>query len=75
MPVCYWKLMKNPYILVSPGCNFVCPRKKEGLANGLTGDLLAVDLRTALHHLGMLTGSISSHELLGNIFANFCIGK
>jgi tRNA modification GTPase len=48
---------------------------REGLANGLTGDLLAVDLRTALHHLGMLTGSISSDELLGNIFANFCIGK
>ena len=48
---------------------------REGLANGLTGDLLAVDLRAALHHLGMLTGSISSDELLGNIFANFCIGK
>ena len=48
---------------------------REGLANSLTGDLLAVDLRTALHHLGMLTGSISSDELLGNIFANFCIGK
>lgn len=48
---------------------------REGLAKGLTGDLLAVDLRTALHHLGMLTGSISSDELLGNIFANFCIGK
>ena len=48
---------------------------REGLANGLTGDLFGVDLRTALHHLGMLTGSISSDELLGNIFANFCIGK
>ena len=48
---------------------------REGLANDLTGDLLAVDLRTALHHLGMLTGTISSDELLGNIFANFCIGK
>ena len=48
---------------------------REGLSSGLSGDLLAVDLRTALHHLGMLTGSISSDELLGNIFANFCIGK
>ena len=48
---------------------------KEGLSNGLTGDLLTVDLRTALHHLGMITGSISSDELLGNIFTNFCIGK
>ena len=34
MPVCYWKLMENPYILVYPGCNFVCPRKNEGLKNG-----------------------------------------
>lgn len=48
---------------------------RKGLSNDLSGDLLAVDLRTALHHLGMLTGSISSDELLGNIFANFCIGK
>ena len=48
---------------------------REGLSNELSGDLLAIDLRTALHHLGMLTGSISSDELLGNIFANFCIGK
>ena len=48
---------------------------RKGLKNCLTGDLIAVDLRTALHHLGMLTGSISSDELLGNIFANFCIGK
>jgi tRNA modification GTPase len=48
---------------------------REGLSSGLSGDLLAVNLRTALHHLGMLTGSISSDELLVNIFANFCIGK
>ena len=48
---------------------------REGLSDGLSGDLLAVNLRTALHHLGILTGSISSDELLGNIFANFCIGK
>ena len=48
---------------------------REGLSSGLSVDLLAVDLRTALNHLGILTGSISSDELLGNIFAKFCIGK
>ena len=48
---------------------------QRGLSSGLTGDLLAVDLRLALHHLGMITGSISSDEILGNIFSNFCIGK
>ena len=48
---------------------------QRGLSSGLTGDLLAVDLRLALHHLGMITGSISSDELLENIFSNFCIGK
>ena len=46
---------------------------REGLSSGLSGDLLAVDLQTALHHLGMLTGSISSDELLGNIFAIFLV--
>ena len=48
---------------------------QKGLSSGLTGDLLAVDLRLALHHLGMITGSISSDEILENIFSNFCIGK
>ncbi len=48
---------------------------EESLANQLPGDLLAVDLRAALHHLGSITGEISNDEILGNIFANFCIGK
>jgi hypothetical protein len=34
MPVFYWKSMKNHYIIEYPGCNFVCPRKNEGLKNG-----------------------------------------
>jgi tRNA modification GTPase len=46
-----------------------------GLSEGLSGDLLAVDLRQALHHLGEITGEVTNDELLGNIFANFCIGK
>ena len=48
---------------------------KSGLMNGITGDFLAIDLRRALHHLGEITGEISSDDLLGNIFGKFCIGK
>ena len=47
----------------------------QGLNNGLSGDLLAIDIRQALHHLGEITGEITTDDLLGNIFANFCIGK
>lgn len=50
-------------------------RVKEGMAQGRTGDLLALDMRDALHHLGRITGEITTDDLLGNIFANFCIGK
>lgn len=46
-----------------------------GLETGLSGDLLAIDIRQALYHFGEITGEITSDELLGNIFANFCIGK
>ena len=48
---------------------------QEGIDNHLTGDLLAIDLRQALYFLGEITGKVSNDELLGNIFANFCIGK
>ncbi len=47
----------------------------EGLAVGLSGDLLSVELRAALHYLGEVTGEISSDEVLGEIFEKFCIGK
>ena len=48
---------------------------KEGLDSGISGDLLAMDLRDALHHLGSITGEVDVEELLGNIFGRFCIGK
>ena len=46
-----------------------------GMNNEVSSDLLAIDLRQALYHLGEVTGEVSNDELLGNIFANFCIGK
>ena len=47
----------------------------QGLADGIPADLVAVDLRDALYHLGTITGEVTSDELLGNIFGRFCIGK
>lgn len=47
----------------------------SGLESGLTGDLLAEDIRRAIHYLGDITGQITTDDLLGNIFGKFCIGK
>lgn len=48
---------------------------KWGLDSGLSSDLMAIDIRSALHYFGEITGEVTNDELLGNIFANFCIGK
>ena len=48
---------------------------KDGMDNNITGDFLAMDIRQVLYHLGTITGEITTDDLLGNIFANFCIGK
>jgi tRNA modification GTPase len=48
---------------------------QHGMDHNLSGDLLAIDIRQALYHFGEITGEITSDDLLGNIFANFCIGK
>lgn len=50
-------------------------RAAEGLKNKLPGDLLSQDIRECMHYLGEITGQISTNEILGNIFKNFCIGK
>ncbi len=50
-------------------------RVEEGLGNNIPEDLIAVDIRQAIHYLGEITGEITTDELLGNIFRNFCIGK
>lgn len=48
---------------------------EEGFTINLSTDLIAVDIRHALHHLGTITGKITTDEILGNIFGKFCIGK
>lgn len=48
---------------------------KWGLESHLSSDLIAIDIRSALHFFGEITGEVTNDELLGNIFANFCIGK
>jgi tRNA modification GTPase len=48
---------------------------RMAIDDGISGDLVAADIREALHHLGSITGEISTDDLLGNIFGKFCIGK
>jgi len=47
----------------------------KGMESGITSDFIAMDIRRALQFLGEITGEISTEDLLGNIFSNFCIGK
>ncbi len=48
---------------------------KYGLETNLSSDLMAIDIKEALYHFGLITGQVTNDELLGNIFSNFCIGK
>ena len=48
---------------------------RDGLTNDMPGDLVAVDARQALHHLGEITGAVHADDILGHIFSHFCIGK
>lgn len=50
-------------------------RVKKGMEQNISNDLLSQDIREALHWLGEITGEITTDEILGNIFKNFCIGK
>lgn len=50
-------------------------RVSTALQKGLTGELLAHDLRLALHHLGEITGEVTNEDVLDAIFSRFCIGK
>lgn len=47
----------------------------KGLDEGIPTDLVASDIRSALHYLGEITGEVTTEDILGNIFGKFCIGK
>jgi len=47
----------------------------NGMGNNISGDLLSINIRQALFHLGSITGEVTTDDLLGNIFSKFCIGK
>jgi tRNA modification GTPase len=55
--------------------NEALTRVLDSMNNNITGDFLAMDIRQALHYLGEITGSITTEDLLDNIFSKFCIGK
>jgi len=48
---------------------------ESGIAQNIPSDLFAISLRKVIHHLGEITGEVSTDDLLGSIFSNFCIGK
>ena len=43
--------------------------------DGITGDLIALNIKRALEYLGEISGEVTNDEILGNIFSKFCIGK
>lgn len=55
--------------------NEAIKRVQQGLADGLSGELLSMDLQDCLNALGEVTGQITNQEVLSNIFSKFCIGK
>ena len=50
-------------------------RVLTGLETGIPDDLIATDIKQTIHYLGLISGQITTDEILGNIFKNFCIGK
>ena len=75
--------MSNNQTIVSNSRHFEALNKaqeeinniQKGIDNNLSSDLIAIDIRQAVLHLGEITGKVTTEDLLGNIFANFCIGK
>ena len=47
----------------------------KGIQENIPTDLIAIDIRSALHYLGEITGEVTTEDILGNIFGKFCIGK
>jgi tRNA modification GTPase len=50
-------------------------RLLDGINTQVTSDFLAMDIKQALHYLGEITGTVTTDDLLDNIFSKFCIGK
>lgn len=50
-------------------------RAIDGINMGISGDFIAQDVRETLHHLGEITGTITTQDILTSIFSRFCIGK
>ena len=50
-------------------------RAIDGLHAGISGDFIAQDIRETIHYLSEITGEITTNDILGNIFAKFCLGK
>lgn len=50
-------------------------RAIEAIENGISADFIAQDVRETLHHLGAITGTVTTDTLLHSIFSRFCIGK
>jgi len=63
----HFEALNNAYISIK--------EVQKGIEVQVSTDLFAIDIREALHNLGLITGEVTTEDLLGNIFANFCIGK
>ncbi|NHA04176.1 tRNA uridine-5-carboxymethylaminomethyl(34) synthesis GTPase MnmE [Mucilaginibacter sp. HC2] len=50
-------------------------RVLSGIDGSITSDFLSMDIKQALHYLGEITGTVTTDDLLDNIFSKFCIGK
>lgn len=77
------KELESEDIIITNARHFEALEKSKSAAQrvilaidtGIPGDLLAMDIREILHYFGEITGEITTDEILGNIFKNFCIGK
>jgi tRNA modification GTPase len=48
---------------------------RQSLDDSLSAEFVAADLREVIHQIGVLVGEVTTEDILGEIFANFCIGK
>lgn len=77
------KILKNTDVLLTNARHYEAMNKvlaalyevRKGMDAGLTPDLLVIDMRDALYHLGTITGKVSSDDVLSSVFSRFCIGK